>query len=232
MGEREVGDCIRVVIADDHTLLREGLIQLIRRERDLEVVGEAANGREVLNAVQETHPDVLLLDLVMPEIDRLAILPQIRERSPATKVLILADSFDQELIFPSLRQGAQGYILKNALSADLCKAIRTVHAGEAWVERRVVGHLLAELPRHAQEDLPQRRDQSGQLLSRREAEVARLVAAGYSNKEIAAWLSIGEKTVKSHMVSIFRKLRIRHRLELALHPIQQDILLNNHSEHK
>jgi DNA-binding NarL/FixJ family response regulator len=221
---------IRVMIADDHTLVREGLAQLLRKEADIEVVGEASTGREVLKAVEETAPDVLLLDLVMPEMDGLEVLPQIRERSPSTKVLVMTGFFDRELVFRTLCDGAKGYLLKAAPSTELARAIRAVHAGQAWVERSVMGQLLEELPRFAQEERVKRRGRAGRLLSRREAEIARLVAEGLSNKEIADRLSVSEKTVKSHLVSIFRKLRIRHRLELALHTLQQDSFLSSRTQ--
>ncbi len=217
-------DQIRLVIADDHRLFREGLVELLRREEAIEVVGEAANGREVLKALEEFHPDVLLLDLFMPEMDGLDVLPQIREHNSSTKVLILTGYFDQELVFRSLWEGARGYLQKNVSSAELLKAIRAVHAGEAWIERGVMGHLLEELPR--QENRVNKKSQSAQLLSQREAEVARFVAEGLSNKEVADRLFISEKTVKSHLVSIFRKLHLRHRLQLALYTLERDSILN------
>jgi len=220
-------DHIRIVIADDHRLFREGLIELLRREEAIEVVGEAANGREVLKALDEFHPDVLLLDLFMPEMDGLDVLPQIRERNSGTKVLILTGYFDQELVFRTLWEGARGYLQKSVSSAELLKAIRAVHSGEAWIERGVMGHLLEELPR--QDNRVNKRGQSAELLSQREAEIARFVAEGLSNKEVADRLFISEKTVKSHLVSIFRKLHVRHRLQLALYTLERDSLLNRRS---
>src|SRR3970040_494159 len=181
-------DQIRLVIADDHRRFREGLVELLRREEAIEVVGEAANGREVLKALEEFHPDVLLLDLFMPEMDGLDVLPQIREHNSSTKVLILTGYFDQELVFRSLWEGARGYLQKNVSSAELLKAIRAVHAGEAWIERGVMGHLLEELPR--QENRVSKRGQSAQLLSQREAETARFVAAAPRHKEVGDWVSI------------------------------------------
>jgi len=160
----------------------------------------------------------------MPEMDGLDVLPQIREHNSSTKVLILTGYFDQELVFRSLWEGAKGYLQKSVSSAELLKAIRAVHAGEAWIERGVMGHLLEELPR--QENRVSKRGQSAQLLSQREAEIARFVAAGLSNKEVADRLFISEKTVKSHLVSIFKKLHLRHRLQLALYTLERDSILN------
>src|SRR3972149_4364189 len=173
-------DQIRLVIADDHRLFREGLVELLRREEAIEVVGEAANGREVLKALEEFQPDVLLLDLFMPEMDGLDVLPQIREHNSSTKVLILTGYFDQELVFRSLWEGARGYLQKNVSSAELSKAMRAVQAGEAWIERGVMARLLEDLPR--QENRVNKKSQSAQLLSQREAEVARFGAGGRHDK--------------------------------------------------
>lgn len=212
---------IRVAIADDHTLLREGLIQLLQREKDLDVVGEGSSGEDILEIVQKTPVDVLLLDLVMPESDSLRILPLIRQKAPATKVLILADNFDQRLIFPVLQQGAKGFILKNVPSTELWKAIRMVHAGEVWIGRGVVRYLLENFVSGSAKHRPQRKAQGG-LLSQREVEVARLVAVGCSNRDIADRLTISEKTVKTHLANIFKKLHLRNRLDLALHTQRWD----------
>jgi two-component system response regulator NreC len=217
---------IQIVIADDHTLLRESLVDRLQQEPDLEVVGIAATGLETLTVIEVTQPDVLLLDLIMPESDQLTILPQLRGRSPVTKILLLADYFDQELLFPLLWEGAQGYILKSATCSDLVRALRAIAAGEAWIERSVVSYLLAELPRTQEEKLAQQGKGRRELLSARETEVARLVATGFSNKAIANRLSVSQKTVKSHLANIFKKLHINRRLQLALHCLQQDLLLN------
>lgn len=211
---------IRVMIADGHTLVREGITQLLQKENDLEVVGETESGQDMLKAMENIHADVLLLDLVMPEMDRYRIFPLLREKTPSTKVLILADHFDQQLIIPALRQGARGYILKTVPSTELCEAIRMVHAGEVWIEQSVVGYLLEYFLDSAQEDHFKPKRKASPLLSEREEEVARLVAEGCSNKEIADRLSISEKTVKAHLVNIFKKLQIHHRLELALYTRQ------------
>jgi DNA-binding NarL/FixJ family response regulator len=217
---------IRVAIADDHTLLREGLIQLLQREKDLDMVGEGSSEQDVLDIVQKTSVDVLLLDLVMPGTDSLRILPLIRQKAPATKVLILADNFDQRLIFPVLQQGAKGFILKTVPSAELWKAIRMVHAGEVWIGRGVVRYLLENFVSVSTKHRSRRKEQGG-LLSQREMEVARLVAGGCSNRDIANRLSISEKTVKTHLANIFKKLQLRNRLDLALHTRQWDPWMND-----
>ncbi|MFQ5657265.1 MAG: response regulator [Candidatus Methylomirabilales bacterium] len=214
------GEKIRIVIADDHMLFREGLIALLRQAEDLEVVGEAASGREVFRILEETRPDVLLIDILMPELEGPQILPQIREYAPSTKVLLLTGDFEREPVFRALWEGARGYLQKSVSSATLLKAIRVVHAGEAWIERSVMGHLLEEFPR--QEDRVEKREDAVGLLSKREAEVARFVAEGLSNKGVADRLSISEKTAKSHLVSIFRKLQLRRRVHLALYTLRRE----------
>lgn len=211
---------IKIVIADEHRLFREGLIALLQQEEDLDVVGDAASAREVLSLVEEGRPDVLLLDLFMPDLGGPEVLPQVRELSPSTKVLVLTSHFEREPVFRALWDGARGYLQKSVSSAELLKAIRVVQAGEAWIERNVMSHLLAELPR--QEERVKKRAGSVGLLSKREAEVARFVAEGLSNKELADRLSISEKTVKSHLASIFRKLQLRDRLQLALYTLQRE----------
>ena len=137
---------VRVAIADDYTLFREGLASLLQREDDLEVVGMAVNAAEVLPILRETQPDVLILDLLMPELGGLAILPEIRECSASTRVLV-SNPCDQEQMFLALCEGVRGCVPKTASSADLVKAIKAVHAGEAWLERGVMGRLLERLPR-------------------------------------------------------------------------------------
>ncbi|MFQ5962532.1 MAG: response regulator [Candidatus Methylomirabilales bacterium] len=210
---------IKIVIADEQKIFRERLIALVNREEDLEVVGEAASRREILRVVEEAHPDVLLCDLSLMEVSGSEILPEIRERSPGTKVLILTTNFERQQVFHALRDGARGYLQKSVSDVKLLKAIRVVHAGEAWIERSVVGDLLDDLPR--QENLVNKGGGSEGRLSKREGEVARFVAEGFSNKEVADRLSISEKTVKSHLASIFRKLELRDRLQLALYILQR-----------
>ncbi len=212
---------IKVAIVDDHTLFREGLVSLLQKEKDLQIVGEAVTGAEMLTVVEQTGPDVLLLDLFMPSLGGLDILSQIHERHPSTKVLVLSAVPDQEVIFQALSEGVKGYIRKSASSADLVKAIRAVHAGEAWLERGVMGHLLERLP--GQQDPDKRDGHRSRLLSRREIEVAKHVAAGLTNKEVAERLCISEKTAKSHVASIFRKLQFRHRLQLAIYTRERDL---------
>lgn len=217
---------IRVMIADDHTMFREAIAHFLNAQDDIEVVKEASEGREAIWVVGEVRPDVLLLDLVMPEMDGLEILRQVREKSPETKVLILTGYFDEGLVLRALQQGARGYFLKGGSSLGLVKAIRAVHTGEAWIERNMVGKLLDDLPGSSpgQINKEKRRDPRTPL-TKREEEVTHLVALGHSNREIADRLCISEKTVKAHLTSIFKKVNASHRLQLALHTLQRGFIL-------
>ncbi len=218
---------IRTVIADDHTLLREGLRALLKGEAGIELVGEAPDGPETLEAVEALKPDVLLLDASMPSGDGVEILPQLLSRSPATRAILLLGHADEELIIQAFSVGARGYLLKSAPAAQLVKAIRAVFGGEVWAGQRIVARLLDELVRVGQRlaDLaPAFAVAPGAEppLSRREREIVRLIAQGLSNKEIGAALCLSEKTVKSHLTHIFRKLGVEGRHQVAVHALRLD----------
>lgn len=217
---------IRVMVADDHTMFREAIVHYLNAQEEIEVIKEAADGHETLALVGEARPAVLLLDLVMPDLDGLEILRQVRERSPETRVLILTGYFDEGLVLQALQQGAIGYFLKGGSTAGLVKAIRAVANGEAWVERNLIGKFLDDLPRANRRQNPKEKlgNQRG-VLTKREEEVTRLVAMGHSNKEIADRLSITDKTVKTHLTSIFKKVDASHRVQLALHALQRGFIL-------
>lgn len=217
---------IRVMIADDHTMFREAIVHYLNAQEDIEVVKEAVDGHETIAGVGEARPDVLLLDLVMPDTDGMEVLRRVRERSPETRVLILTGYFDEGLVLRALEQGAIGYFLKGGSTAGLVKAMRAVHSGEAWVERSLIGKFLDGLPRsnpgHTAKEKP---GGPRDVLTKREEEVTRLVAMGHTNREIADRLSISEKTVKTHLTSIFKKVNASHRVQLALHALQRGFVL-------
>jgi len=217
---------IRVMVADDHTMFREAIVHYLNAQEEIEVIKEAADGHETLALVVEARPAVLLLDLVMPDLDGLEVLRQVRERSPETKVLILTGYFDEGLVLRALQQGAIGYFLKGGSTVGLVKAIRAVAGGEAWVERNLIGKFLEGLARPNPGQSPGERTGNPRgVLTRREEEVTRLVAMGHSNKEIGDRLSISEKTVKTHLTSIFKKVNATHRVQLALHALQRGFIL-------
>lgn len=216
---------IRTVIADDHTLLREGLRALLGAEADIDLVGEASDGPETLDIVQALKPDVLLLDVSMPSGDGVDLIPELCKRSPGTRAILLLGWPDEDMVVRALAEGARGCVLKSGRAAQLVEAIRAVSRGEVWAGQRVVTRLVEELVRVGRRlaDLapalaitPEREAP----LSRREREIVALVARGLSNKEIGAALCRSEKTVKSHLTRIFRKLRVDGRYEVAVRALR------------
>jgi DNA-binding NarL/FixJ family response regulator len=190
---------IGVLIADDHTVVREGLVSLISRKPDMAVIGEAGNGREAIELWRKHRPDVTLLDLRMPELDGVATIKQIREHDPNARIIVLTTFDGDEDIFRAIQAGAKGYLLKDVPREALMDAIRRVHAGETCVPV----HLAAKLAERV----------SGETLSPREIDVLKLMAQGKSNKEIGAALFISEGTVKSHVKAIFAKMNVISRTE-------------------
>jgi len=215
-------DQIRVVIADDHGLFREMLRLVLRRKGNIKIVGEAANGRETLDVISNLKPDIVLLNGTMPEMDGIQVLPAIREKSLKTKALMITDNKDEALIFKALKGGAKGYLSKDVSISDLIKAIQAVHKGELWVERKLMarffeGEAIANSRGEGQAGRPKK------VLTPREKEVLRILTTGCTNKEIAQALFISEKTVKSHLNNIFRKLDVARRLQAILYAINRGL---------
>ena len=189
---------------------------VLESEKDIRVVGEAADGLQALKQVESSKPDVALLDILMPDVSGLDVIPKLREKSPATKVLILTGFLDHKFIAAALQDGARGYVLKTAEPRTLAKAIRAVHAGEMWAERKVLTEFLDGLLKKInQQKRPLLKGQ--EPLTAREQEIVQWVIQGMRNKEIASRLKISEKTVKTHLSNIFRKLNVSRRVELLLH---------------
>jgi two-component system response regulator DegU len=211
-------DPIKVLIADDHAMFREALRVRLTQESGIQVVGEATQGDEALSMAEALEPDILLLDIRMPKVDGLTVLPKIREKSPRTKVLILSAFFDDDLIIEAMQNGAKGYLLKDATYKDLIKAICATHAGELWVERKVLTQLLESLSQKVN-DLHVPISEIRENLTEREQEIVKWVIHGMTNKEIAGQLGISDKTVKTHLSNIFSKLKVSRRLELLLYQI-------------
>jgi DNA-binding NarL/FixJ family response regulator len=209
---------IKVVVADDHTLFRDGMKKVLSLEKDILVVGEAARGDEVIKAVERSKPDVLLLDLRMPKADLVQTLLDVKERSPATKVLILTAYAEEESIMNAAKGGARGYLLKGADFATLLQAIKKVHSGGLWIDKDIpIGDTFEEIA--ASQMAPfttAEHNEAVETLTRRELEILRLVAEGLTNDEIGKKIFISEKTVKTHLTNIFDKLKVNNRFKAAL----------------
>jgi DNA-binding NarL/FixJ family response regulator len=208
---------IRIVVADDHAIFRDGLKKLLSLENDFQVVGEAQNGQQTLELVEKLRPDVLLLDLKMPGMDGIAALQKMQERIKETKVIILTASDQEQEVVQAVRLGSAGVVRKQQTTDLLIKSIRKVAAGEIWLD----GQLTAAVMREFTEPAPAPADRPKSLLSAREREIVGLVCQGYRNKEIAEKMFISEQTVKNHLHNIFDKLGVSDRLELALYAIHK-----------
>ena len=208
---------IRIVLADDHTLFREGLKGLLARERDLLVTAEAARAEEVEPAVVKGNGDVLLLDLRMPGGEAVQTLLQLRESRPETRTMILTAYEDADSIIDTAKAGARGYLLKDAAPETLFQAVRNVHGGGIWIDRGLPrSGDFAAIAAQSSADPPGDEADGIQSLTRRELEVLKLLAEGLSNDEIAASTFISERTVKAHVTSIFSKLKVNNRVKAAL----------------
>jgi two-component system, NarL family, response regulator DegU len=208
---------IKVVIADDHALFREGLRRILSMERDILVVGEASNNDEAVSVVERMRPDILLLDLKMPKGDAIQSLVKIAENSPTTKVMILTAYSEQENLLNTAKGHARGYVLKGVSSPTLLEAIRKVHAGDIWVDRELpAGVDFERIARGQSFDPGPPANESLQSLTKREREILQLVAEGFSNDEIGKKIFISEKTVKTHLTNIFDKLQVHNRFKAAL----------------
>jgi DNA-binding NarL/FixJ family response regulator len=202
-GERRM---IRVLVVDDHIVVRSGLEQLLATTDDIELVGTASNGNEAIDAVGRLHPDVVLMDLSMPELDGVEATRRISADHPSSRVLVLTSFSDQTRILDALSAGADGYLLKHAEPDDIADAIRAVHAGESPLDPKAARALVES--RRAGRDTPQ--------LTDREREVLLLVRDGLANKQIARRLGIAERTVKAHLTSVFQRLGVTDRTQAAL----------------
>lgn len=211
-------ETIGILIADDHTVVRDGLTSMLERQRDFTVVGEARNGLETVEKARELQPTVILMDLHMPEMDGIEAMIRIRAENPDVKFLVLTTYDTDEDIFRAIQAGAKGYLLKDASREELFQAVRAVHRGESLIEPGVAAKVL---DRFAQ--LSRQRSET-EVLSGREVEVLRLMAKGAANKEIAASLSISESTVKTHVANIFQKLDVNDRTEAVTTAMQRGII--------
>ena len=212
---------IRVLIVDDHGLVRQGLRTYLELMDDLEVIGEAENGSDAVSLVAQHQPDVVLMDLVMPVMDGIEATRRVGVASPGTRVIVLTSFADDERVFPAIRAGATGYLLKDVSPADLAHAIRAVHAGETHLHPDITRKLVDQFagPETGPRPTPDE-------LTPRETEVLQLIAQGMSNREIGQSLTISEKTVKTHVSNILSKLRLSDRTQAAIYAHRHGVALD------
>jgi len=209
---------IKILIADDHPVVREGLSSMLSRERDIQVVGEAENGTKAIKKAGELQPDIILMDLRMPEVDGVEAMRQIKVKNPDMKFIVLTTYDNDEYIFKGIEAGARAYLLKDAPREELFEAIRAVYRGESLIQPAVAGKVLDRLAELS------RQMRAPEVLSEREVEVLMLIAKGTGNKLIATSLCIGESTVKTHIQSIFQKLGVSDRTEAVTEAIKKGII--------
>jgi two-component system, NarL family, response regulator LiaR len=210
---------IRLMIVDDHAVVREGLRAFLGLQEDVEVVGEAADGSAALAQAELLRPDVILMDLVMPRLDGVSAMRELRARLPECRVIVLTSFLEDERLVPAIEAGAAGYLLKDAAPSELARAIRAADAGEAVIDPTVAARLVRALSERA---MP--RAGRSSALTRRELEVLALIGRGQSNKRIAFELGISEKTVKAHVGHLLAKLGVSDRTQAALVAVRQGLV--------
>ncbi len=208
---------IRVIIADDHAIVRRGIAALLATEPGIDVTGEAQNGREAITLVKKLQPDVVLMDMVMPEVDGLEAIRQIVEEQPEIRILVLTSFSSVEMILPAIRAGALGYLLKDSSPDELVSAIHQVYGGNSTLHPAVARKLLEQISH------PEQSIESLEALTEREIVVLRLVAQGQSNREIANELTISEATVRTHVSHILAKLELSSRTQAALYALRKGL---------
>jgi two-component system, NarL family, response regulator LiaR len=208
---------IRVLIADDHAVVREGIRAFLTTKPGMAVVGEASNGAEAVEAALRLQPDVILMDLLMPEVDGISAIRQIRAAQPDARVLVLTSFATDDQVFPAIKAGALGYLLKDSGPADLIQAIQQVHRGESSLHPAIARKVLQMLSQ------PTPQPPTTDPLTEREVDVLRLIAQGRSNGEIATTLKVSEGTVRTHVSSILAKLHLASRTQAALYALREGL---------
>ncbi|MFQ5875547.1 MAG: response regulator [Dehalococcoidia bacterium] len=214
-------ETVKVLIVDDHAVVRDGLTAMLGQEKEFKVVGEAPDGLTAVERARELRPDVILMDLRMPVLDGVEAMKLIRVEDPDVKFLVLTTYDNDDYIFQAIEAGAKGYLLKDASREELFRAVRAVHRGESLIQPGVAARVL---DRFAQLSRQSARTTGTDLLSEREVKVLELMAKGAANKEIAAFLYISESTVKTHVANIFHKLDVNGRTEAVTQALQRGII--------
>lgn len=220
---------VRVVLVDDHTVLRDGLKLLLSLEPDLEVVGEAATGREGIAEAERLRPHVVVTDVGLPDVDGVEVTRRLRDRLPETRVLVLTVHDEDHYVFTLIQAGASGYLLKNAAGDDLVHAIRTVAAGKPWLQPEIAQRLMSFASGQSGAQRKTALESLVEPLTPREVEVLRLLAGAASNKEMADRLAISTRTVETHLANIYGKLGVRGRTEAMLWAINEGMVVNRDS---
>ncbi len=202
-------DQIRILIADDHPMFREGVVQSLASEKDFAIIGQASNGKNTIEMAKELLPDVLLLDITMPDEDGITITKKISAAFPVIQIIMLTASENEDDLMKALKAGARGYVLKGISAKELVKVVRTIAAGGTYISPDMATIILFELSQPSQPDPLSE-------LSDREKEILKLVAKGYTNREIGTQIHLSEKTIKHYMSNILQKLHVRSRVEAAL----------------
>ena len=210
-------ETIRIFIADDHAIVREGLRALLATEPDLELVGEASDGIQAVSKVHALKPDVILLDMVMPRMDGLEAIVEIKKSWPEAKIIVLTSFSDDEKVFSAIRSGALGYLLKESSPQDLLQAIHSVARGEGFLSPTIASKVMREINQPPK--LPPTKDP----LTEREVEILQLVAKGLTNDEIAEKLVVSERTVRTHVSNILAKLQLANRTQAALYALKEGL---------
>jgi DNA-binding NarL/FixJ family response regulator len=212
---------LRILLADDHTLVRQGLRRILQEKPEWEVVGEAQDGREAVAQVIELKPDVVIMDIAMPNLNGTEATRQIIRRAPEVQVLVLSMHMDESYVLQTLRAGARGYLLKDSVDADLIRAVTAVSEGKSFFSPSVAKMMLDDYIRHLEQRGVTDRFE---LLSEREREVFQLIAEGNSNKEIAQMLSLSISTVETHRARIMEKLALHSTAEIILYAVRKGVL--------
>ena len=211
-----MGDAIRVLLVDDHAVVREGLRTFLELQDGIEIAGEAADGEAAIREAERLHPDVILMDLVMPKLDGVGAMQELRRRLPSIRVIVLTSFMQDERLLPAIQAGAAGYLLKNVEPTELARAVRAAHAGGTLLDPTVASRLVEAIAQPRGEEPRER-------LTAREREVLGLIALGRSNKRIALELGIAEKTVKTHVGHLLAKLGVPDRTQAALLAVREGI---------
>jgi NarL family two-component system response regulator LiaR len=217
-------DTIRVLVADDHAIVRKGICALLATEPLIEVVGEAHDGLDAISAASRLEPDVILMDLVMPVMDGLEAIRRLTSSQPDARILVLTSFHGDDKLFPAIKAGALGYLLKDSRPEELVEAIRQVYRGESSLHPSIARRLLREL------STPASRGADAESLTEREVEVLRLVAQGHSNRQISDCLTISEATVRTHVSNILAKLDLSSRTQAALYALREGLASLSDSE--